>query len=229
MGGRSGPRSEALSRLMPRHATLYFGLAAGLFCLLLVLWLAPKYAINAGANGLFVAFLATTAAKLPHLTPDYLQAHAREEDTPAGGIVFIVLLVVVVSVASLILALASGDRPDPIQVGLAIASTLLGWFTVQAMGALHYAYEYYQAPGEADADGEVAGGLAFPGDERPDGVAFMYYSFAIGTSVATSDTKVTSNSMRGRVLVHSVFSHLYNTIILAAAVNVLLSLGGQGG
>jgi uncharacterized membrane protein len=57
-------------------------------------------------------------------------------------------------------------------------------------------------------------------------VAFLYFSFTVGTSVATSDTKVSSNAMRRRVMVHAVFSHFYNTILLAAAVNVLLSLGG---
>jgi len=218
----------AMRRLMPRHATLYFGLAIGLLCFAVSLWLAPGYAIGIGANGLFAAFLGTTALKLPHMTADYLQEHAREEDTPAAGMVLIVLLVVVVSVVMLISALSGGERPDLVEVTLGVASVLLGWFTVQAMGALHYAYEYYQAPGETSRDAKVAGGLDFPGKDRPDGVAFMYYSFTVGTSVATSDTKVTSNSMRGRVLVHEVFAHLYNTIILASAVNVLLSLGGGG-
>ncbi|RYD39118.1 MAG: DUF1345 domain-containing protein, partial [Verrucomicrobiaceae bacterium] len=39
------------------------------------------------------------------------------------------------------------------------------------------------------------GGLDFPGDEAPDGTAFLYFSFTVGTSVATSDTKVSSNAM----------------------------------
>jgi len=77
-------------------------------------------------------------------------------------------------------------------------------------------------------NGAAAQGLGFPGDEEPDGFAFFYFSFAVGSSVATSDTKVTSNTMRRRVGVHSVLSHLYNTIILASAVNVVMALGGGG-
>lgn len=217
--------TRAVPGLKRRHASLSFGLLAGLASLILGLLLAPGYAVGIGANGLFIAFLAATALKLPHLSADYLHEHAREEDTPAAGMVLIVLLVVVGSMVLLISALMDGSHPDPMQVGLGVASVLLGWFTVQAMGALHYAYEYYQAPDESSDDEQMAGGLEFPGEERPDGVAFMYYSFTVGTSVATSDTKVTSNSMRGRVLVHQVFAHLYNTILLAAAVNVLFSLG----
>jgi len=219
----------AIGRLMPRHATLHVGLLAGCVCLALGLGFAPRYAVGIGANGLFIGFLASSALKLPYLSAEYLQEHAREEDTPAVGIVLIVLLVVAVSMALLIAALAGREQPDPVQVALGVASVLLGWFTVQTMGALHYAYEYYQAPGESSGDAKMAGGLEFPGEEPPDGVAFLYFSFTLGTSVATSDALVTSNTMRGRVLVHQVFAHLYNTILLAAAVNVLLSLGGAGG
>lgn len=221
-------RHPALARLQPRHATLYVGLGLGLACFLAALWLSPPLAFGIGAIGVFVGFLGATALKLPHLTADYLRKHARDEDTPAVGIIGIVLLVVMASVVSLILALNSGGEPDPLEVALGVTSVLLGWFTVQAMGALHYAYEFYQAP-EEGSDREVEGGFDFPGDEDPDGVAFMYYSFTIGTSVATSDTKVTTNRMRQQVLLHLVFSHLFNTIILAAVVNVLLSLGGGGG
>ena len=218
-------------RLMPRHAQAYAGLVAGGVVLAVSLWLAPKHAVGLSSNTLFVVFLALTFVKLPHLTASYLQDHARDEDTPAAGIFAIVLIVVIASIVSLTLALASGDKPDPVEVALGVASVILGWFTVQALGALHYAYEYYQAPEEGhDEKQKNAGGLQFPGSERPDGVAFMYFAYTVGTSVATSDVKVASNTMRRRVGVHLVFSHLYNTLLLASAVNVMLSHGsGTGG
>ncbi|WP_332699130.1 DUF1345 domain-containing protein [Devosia sp.] len=211
---------------MPRHAPFYFGLAAGIIAFVISLVLVPKFAVSIGANALFVVYLALAAIKLPRLSADYLHAHAHDEDTPAGGIFLVVLIVVLASVVSLFLAL-NGEQPDAAEVVLSLASVLFGWFTVQAVGAFHYAYEYYQAR-EASGGGkrQVVGGLDFPGEEEPDGTAFMYFSYTVGTSVATSDTKLTSNAMRRRVTVHLVFSHLYNTIILAAAVNVMMSLGG---
>ncbi len=222
-GGRT------LDRLMPRHAQSYIGLGLGIAAFAATVWFAPTYAVGVGANVLFVTFLAITFLKLPRLTADYLREHAREEDTPAPGIFVIVVIVVAASVVSLAMALGTGQQPDPLEVILGVASVILGWFTVQALGALHYAYEYYQAPDEKDSDADVDGGLDFPGDEEPDGVAFMYFSYTVGTSVATSDTKVTTNEMRRRVMFHLVFSHLYNTILLASAVNVIMSLGGGGG
>lgn len=214
---------------MPRHAPFYFGLVAGAVAVAISLFLTPKFAVSIGANALFVAYLALAAFKLPRLTAEYLRAHAQDEDTPSSGIFFMILVVVVASVVSLFLAL-NGEQPDPAEVILSVSSVLLGWFMVQAVGAFHYAYEYYQAP---EASGrskkqDVAGGLDFPGDDEPDGTAFAYFSYTVGTSVATSDTKITSNAMRRRLTVHLVFSHLYNTIILAAAVNVMMSGGGGG-
>ena len=94
------------------------------------------------------------------------------------------------------------------------------------MAALHYAYEYYEAPDEAGGDSTVAGGLNFAGDEEPNGAAFLYFSYVLGAAVATSDVKVTSNSMRRRVIAHSTFAFFFNTVILAATVNVALTLGG---
>lgn len=214
-----------LSRIMPRHAPFYFGLAAGIGAFILSLWLVPKFAVAIGANALFVVYLTLSFLKLPELSAEYLRRYARDEDAPSGGIFFVVLVVVVASVVSLFVAL-NDEKPDVAEVVVSVASVMLGWFTVQALGALHYAYEYYQAPEASGSGQDIEGGLEFPGEDEPDGSAFMYFSFTVGTSVATSDTRLTSNAMRRRLAFHLVFSHLYNTIILALVVNVMLALGG---
>lgn len=213
---------------MPRHAPFYVSLILGGVTLALSLWLAPNLALGLSSNALYVGFLTLTFLKMPHLTAEYLREHAREEDTPAGGIFLIVLVVVIASVVSLFVALSGGQEPDIWEVAIGVVSVVLGWFTVQAVGALHYAYEYYQVEDAAEG-ADVEGGLDFQGDEDPDGFDFVYFSYTVGTSVATSDTKTESHKMRRLLTVHLVFSHLFNTIILAAAVNVLLSLGGGGG
>lgn len=234
MPAKTSPRKKSathrplLDRIMPRHAPFYIGLGTGLLAAAISFWFVPEFSVIIGANALFIAYLALSFIKLPELTVDYLSKHARDEDPPSGGLFFVVAVVVFASVVSLFLALNS-DKPEPIEVILSICSVLLGWFTVQTVGATHYAYEYYQSPETSGNKSGVIGGLDFPGDDRPDGTAFMYFSYTVGTSVATSDTKVTSNSMRRRVVFHLVFSHLYNTFILAAAVNVMLALGGGGG
>lgn len=219
---------SALDRIMPRHAPFYIGTAAGLLAAGVALIFSPKFAISIGANVLFIAYLALSIVKLPELTARYLREHAKDEDTPSGGIFFVVTVVVVASIVSLFLAL-NDEKPQMMEVVLSVSSVLLGWFTVQALGAFHYAYEYYQAPEASGSKQDIEGGLDFPGDDEPDGTAFLYFSYSIGTSVAASDTKITSNSMRRRLTYHIIFSHLYNTLILAATVNVMLAMGGGGG
>lgn len=219
-------RMVAVGHVMPRHAPFYFGLLLGLVGLAISFLLIPKYAVSLGANCLFAGYLILAFLKLPLLTADYLHEHAREEDTPGKGILLIVLIVIAASVVSLFLALNQDGGTEPGEIIASVASVILGWFTVQVMGALHYAYEYYQVP-DRPRSAKIVGGLDFPGEEAPDGTAFLYFSFTVGTSVATSDTKVSSNAMRRRVMVHLIFSHFYNTILLAAAVNVLLG-AGQG-
>ena len=109
---------------------------------------------------------------------------------------------------------------------LSVASVVLGWFAIHTMWAMHYAFEYYDEPEASSGKRkrQVVGGLEFPGGEDPDGTAFLYFSYVIGMTAQTSDTTVTSNAMRRLVTLHGVFSFFFNTILVAAAVNIVVSL-----
>lgn len=69
------------------------------------------------------------------------------------------------------------------------------------------------------------GGLEFTGKEQPDGWDFLYFSATVGMTSQTSDTEVSTTQMRRIVLVHSILSFFFNTVIVAAAVNLAVSLG----
>src|SRR3954471_2114409 len=87
--------------------------------------------------------------------------------------------------------------------------------------ALHYAHDYYGGPG-ADR-----GGLAFPKDspERDaDYWDFLYFAVTIGAASQTSDVTVVSHRTRRYVLAHTILSFLFNTTVLALAINVGASL-----
>ena len=212
-----------------RHRPFYLACGIGLVAFLLSFWLLRASAVGVGGNGLFIAYLSMVFFKLKRLTPDFLTKHAREEDAPVGGIFLVAFSVVVVCTVSMFLSLNGSGPTNLLDVGLSVVSVLLGWFTIHTMAALHYAYEYYEAPPEPPKKGEpdVTGGLVFPGEDEPDGSAFLYFAYVMGTAVATSDVKVTSNAMRRRVMIHGTFAFFFNTVILAATVNVVLSLGGS--
>jgi len=213
---------------LPKHGAFYIGAAVGTLALIVCLFILPKYAVAVGANALFVCYLGLTAWEFHCLTPAFLKRRATDADTPVGAIFIVTALVVVVAVVFLFLALNEGETPNPYSVVASGISVVLGWFTVHTMAALHYAYEYYEVPQAGNDKGKVVGGMEFPGEERePDGASFLYFSYVVGMTAQVSDVEVTTNRMRRVVNVHGVFSFFFNTVILAATVNVAVALAGN--
>ena len=213
---------------LPRHGAFFASLGVGVAVALVTLIWFPVFAIVAGAIAMFVVYLGLVALVLPVLTSSFLRSRADEADTPTGIIFLVVLSVVAVCCGTLFMALNGQDGPLLEEVLLSVASVLLGWFTIHTMAALHYAYEYYESPSASPGKGGInatVGGLEFPEGDNPDGVAFLYFAYVIGTAFAVSDIRVTSNKMRKLVVMHSTFSYFFNTLIVAATVNVAVAVG----
>jgi uncharacterized membrane protein len=212
-----------------RHRNFYVSVASGLVAGALAAALAPSLAIIIAANVFFVVYLVLTFVSAQKLSADFLRKHAAEEDAPAPFILLVMLVAVAAAAVSLFLVLHDDGRM-PLQLGLGALSVVLGWFAVHTMWAMHYAFEYYQVPEneqggkKSRTPGKIQGGLAFPGEDDPTGIAFVYFAYVVGMTAQTSDTNVTSNGMRRLVLVHGVFSFFFNTVIVAAAVNIGVAL-----
>ena len=211
-----------------RHKNFYISVASGLVAGAITFFVQRQFTVVIAANVFFLLYLLLTGASSKKLTAAFLRKHAEEEDEPAPLILVVMLASVAASAISLFLVLHEQDRA-PLQLMLGVLSVVLGWFAVHTMWAQHYAFEYYQVP-EAEQgtgkkrSGKVQEGLAFPGNEDPSGVSFFYFAYVVGMTAQTSDTNVTSNGMRRLVLVHGVFSFFFNTVIVAAAVNIAVAL-----
>ena len=212
---------------IPRHLGFYAGAAIGVAAGALTAIFAPALAVSVGVNLFFLVYLVIMFAAVPGKSPEFLRKHAAEEDAPAVILLLVMVGAVMVSAATLFLALA-GDHASPVPLTLAIASVVLGWLAVHTMWAMHYAYEYYDVAEATSKGGKngIVGGLGFPGDDEPDGTAFFYFSYVVGATAQTADTNVTSNAMRRLVMLHGVFSFFFNTVLVAAAVNIVVSLAG---
>jgi uncharacterized membrane protein len=104
--------------------------------------------------------------------------------------------------------------------GDAILTILISWAFLHTLFTTHYAHRYYSERGEG-----TRLPLRFPdGIEEPDYWDFLYFSFTIGVASQTADVAVGSTTMRRLALLHSVLSFLFNTTILALAINVGASL-----
>lgn len=210
-----------------RHKNFYIAIMLGVLAGVLLLATAPAYAITGAANLFFLTYTILTTIAARKLTADFLRGHAAEEDEPAPFILVAMLLAVGASTVSLFLVLMQGEQRTAVQLGLGVASVVLGWFAVHTMWAMHYAYKYYQADESSTGGkkaGKVAEGLDFHSPQPPSGIAFVYFSYVIGMTAQTADVDVVSNAMRRLVLVHSVFSFFFNTVIVAAAVNIAVTL-----
>jgi uncharacterized membrane protein len=210
-----------LPRAESRHWNFYLALACG--ALVVVATLMPLHDLSAvlGASVFSLAYLGLTARDMPRLTPDYLRRHAYDEDAPPFVVFGLTLAIVLYVTIALFLAINAGSRAGTLRLVLGVLSVVLSWLMINAMWGMHYAWEFYQAP-EQGTKSNQRGGLDFPGDDLPDGMAFVYFSLVVAMTAQTSDTNVTSNLMRRIVSAQSLFGYLFNTVFVAAAVNLVV-------
>jgi uncharacterized membrane protein len=112
--------------------------------------------------------------------------------------------------------LAPGTRD--LFVLLCALAVVSAWLLTHTAYTLRYAHLYYRD----DHEGE--GGLVFPGDGQPAYLEFAYFAFTIGMCFQVSDIGVSSRQIRRAALGHSLLSFLYNTAILATAVNLAVGI-----
>ncbi len=81
-------------------------------------------------------------------------------------------------------------------------------------------------PGRAPASdgGSEKGGLYFPGTDDPGPWDFLYYSFVVGTTAQIFDVQVISTPMRRLTMLHGIISFIFNTGLIALAVNTVVTL-----
>lgn len=169
----------------------------------------------AGVNGFFVFYLALAWHTVRGSSPDALRRHAEADDEGAAVILMMAVATIGISLGAIFMVL---NRPSlaMAEALFALASAPLGWAMIHTLAAFRYAHLYY-AP---DPDS----GLEFPGTAKPLIGDFMYFSYVIGMTAQVSDVEVTESRLRRVVLVHSVGSFFFNTVILALAVNAALAL-----
>lgn len=96
---------------------------------------------------------------------------------------------------------------------LTLAAIVFSWVLAHTAYTLRYAHLFY---GRGKSHG-----LEFPGDEPPCDIDFAYFAFTIGMCFQVSDVVITSSHCRRAALLHAVISFVYNTAILALALNLV--------
>jgi len=222
-----------------RHRIMSFGSAAVVGTLVYLL-LAPSWLH--GATRFVAAYDAGTLTLLGffwmkglHDDPRLTRARAALDDPGKNAILFVVLLAVIVGLVAAIAIVGHGPQVQNATEKwtayvLGVVAIFIGWLLVHTVYTFRYAHLYWY---DDDGDGSVCGGIKFPGTEEPSDWDFAYFAFCIGTSFAVSDPQVTETRVRRDVIVHSVISFAYNSLIVGMVINLFAGIfatsGGGGG
>lgn len=147
----------------------------------------------------------------------------RRADVEDPGRVVVFVLVVVSALVSLfasalVLRLMRGHEGEGLWATVTLISVALSWLVTHTIYTLRYAHLYYA--------GNSDGGLTFPGTDKPCDMDFAYYAFTVGMCFQVSDVQITAPNIRRATLGHALISFLFNTTIVALALNVVFQLLG---
>ncbi|HLK91877.1 MAG TPA: DUF1345 domain-containing protein [Polyangia bacterium] len=225
--GRMGQRLRALPRHIPPHAHGRL-LLATLLGLGTALAMPARLGLVVRALGAWdVAALVMVAFAwiiILHAGPGETHHHAGTHDPGrrAVGVLVVVGSAVSLLATAVILRQARGCPASFrwLFVVLCILAVASAWLLTHSAYALRYAHLYYRD------DDEGVGGLTFPDEAAPCYLDFAYFAFTIGMCFQVSDVSVPSRQIRRAVLGHSMLSFLYNTAILATAINLAVGVFG---
>jgi uncharacterized membrane protein len=212
---------EALT-LRPRLVVAFL-LAAGFGLLLpntLPIWSKGLIAWCVG----IVIYMALVIWQFSRLSMKDIRDMASRLDDSAPVILVIAMGATAASFGAIAaLLLAPSTSLKSVDIVLAGCTMVLSWAFIQIVFAIHYTHIFY-----GDVNGNTRGGLEFGGkDDEPDFWDFLYFTTSIGATAQTSDTLVTTKTMRRIVLAQSIYAFFFNTAVLALAINIAASLAGH--
>ncbi|MGD0218090.1 MAG: DUF1345 domain-containing protein [Desulfobaccales bacterium] len=108
---------------------------------------------------------------------------------------------------------------------LSVLAVLFAWFDLHTSFGQHYARLYYQGKdihGRPFQEG-MRKGFVFPGTEQPTYLDFLYVAFTVALTYSMSDVNVRSELMRRTVLIHSLVSFFFYSVVLAGVLNAIIT------
>lgn len=156
----------------------------------------------------------------------HIRHQAAKEDSSRIIIFSIILISTFAGMLAVILLLTVHRQSIAMKsfyLPIAVTGMILSWVLVHTVFTVRYAHLYYS--NRRNSPQNHAGGLDFPGEEKPDFLDFAYFSFVLGMTFQVSDVTIASQKLRRWALLHGLISFTYNTIIVALTINILAGLG----
>ncbi len=228
MADHTGGETGRVMQLLRKHAIFLIAVLIG-FLVFLLLTTREVNARNvlAGWNVSAVIFIAATWRRMLRASVATIRKRAADLDFSDSLLMFLSIAAALASIAGIGLELHQVKEAEPsvalTRALVAVVTILISWVFLHTLFTVHYAHRFYGV--DDDGDGLKGDGLKFPeGVEEPVYWDFLYYSFTIGVASQTADVATSTTAMRKLTLLHSILSFLFNTTILALAINVGASL-----
>lgn len=202
-------------------------LAIGLFFILLILKVEVFTRIVISWDVFALTMIIWIWNVLIKMSSADLRTHAKIEDESRTVSFFIITTTGIISLMGIVILLnthTKGLVNPHIHAPVSILGVGISWFLLHTIFTSRYAHLYYGGSSEHDDPDEICGGIEFPGGEEPDFLDFAYFAFVIGMTFQVSDTNITFKKIRRNVLFHGLLSFVYNTIIVAISISVIINL-----
>lgn len=210
-------------RMLRLHGALLVGLAlAAVMALAAPVEWRWTVRLAAGWDAGVALFLILTFLKLARTeSVDAIRARAAQLDEGGALVLPLSLMAAAASVVVVISEAASGSSgaDRAVEAALTLGTVAASWLFVHVLFGLHYAHRFY-----APAEKGDRGGLLFPGEDEPDYWDFLHFSLIIGVASQTADVQIADRALRRLSSVHSVTAFVFNTVLVALAVNLAVSL-----
>jgi len=201
------------------HQRFYAALILGLAAFVAAGASSPAFRLIAACDIFFASYLLSISFVLGWNAQD-LQRRAAAEDEGILVVILIVLAAIGSCCVCVIVVLHQSHGRLGWPLAMALAGAPLGWYCLHLVAAFHYANHYY-AGGPGSPRGRP---LQFPGGAEPAACDFVYYAFVVGMTAQVSDVQVTGIQMRRATLGHGVVSFFFNTVLIAMAVNAVVTI-----
>jgi uncharacterized membrane protein len=159
------------------------------------------------------------------MRPRQIRVLAKTEDS---GRIVVFIIVLVTNVGSLLgIMLLLGNKNNwllgkGLETFIYISGVICSWLLLHTMFTYRYALLYYEDHPVDPHPHTVA--LQIPNELWPDYLDFAYFSFVIGMTFQVSDIEISSRTIRRVALLHGFLSFLFNTVIVALTINVVVDL-----
>lgn len=171
------------------------------------------------------AYLLLCCIAMQGVTPAALRLRARALDGRGALVMLLIVAAAIASMAALGFLVLQKEQQQgaalALRLGLGVAGMVSAWLLIHVVFAMHYAHLFYGDDKATKDPDDMKGGLAFPGQDKPDYGDFLYFSFVVGMTCQVSDVQVTGRHMRRLTLLHGILSFFFNTAILALSINMV--------